>query len=111
MSTVLVDFQNREVNIFIKEKLALDRNNVDSPYITIPKDQFTHYQWAKAYEEFEPIVSDEYYDMHTRYLQREKSMFPEIWEEVSLTCFRDGSWEYTGLFIESHNEEDEEWLL
>ena len=106
-----VDFQNKDVKQHIVEKLALSKTDPKSPYQTIPHDQFDLYVWAKAYEEMEPIVSDHIYDMYTRYLQREMLMFPCIWDEVSLQCFKDGSWEYTGLFIESHNKEDEEWLL
>lgn len=106
-----VDFQNKDVKNFIAEKKALDINSMYSPWVTIPQDQFDLYRWAKAYEELEPIVSDYIYDMFTRSLQRDQKMFPDIWDKVSLQCFKDGSWIYTGLFIESHIEEDEEWLL
>lgn len=109
--SVVVDFNNKDVIRYIDEVLALPSTNPRSPHVQIPRDQLTHYQWAKAYEELEPIVSDAIYDMHTRYLQRQQMMFPDIWDEVSLTCFQDGSWQFTGMFIEQHDPEDEEWII
>lgn len=102
---------NKEVKAHIRWVLSLPHDHEFSPYTYIPKDQFHHYLWSKAYEELDAIVSDHIYDMHTRYLQSHQSMFPDIWEQVSLNCFRDDSWKYTGLFINEHNIEDEEWLL
>lgn len=109
MSTV--DLDNKDIKRYIERALSLPKTDGRSPYTTIPRDQYDLYKWAKAYEELEPLVSDHIYDMFTRYLQREQIMFPVIWDEVSLTCFEDESWKYTGLFIEGHIKEDEDWLL
>jgi len=106
-----VDLNNKEVISHIEDLLSLPKTDTRSPFITIPKDQFYLYTLAKAYEELEPIESDHVYDMFTRYLQREQIMFPDIWDEVSLKCFEDGSWQHTGLFIHDHDPDDEEWLL
>ncbi len=110
MSTV--DLNNKEVISYIEEVLALSKTHSRSPYVTIPQDQFFLYKLAYAYEvDMEPIESDHVYDMFTRYLQREQIMFPNVWAEVSLKCFEDGSWQHTGMFINDHDPEDEEWLL
>ena len=109
--SLLVDFSNKEVKDHIRQFLALTKTDDVSPWITIPRDQFTLYKWAKAYEELQPLVTDHIYDMFVRYLRREQIMFPTIWESCSLSCFKDASWSYTGMFIEGHNKEDEEWLL
>lgn len=109
--SVVVDLNNKDVIAYIKGALALPHTHMLSPYVGIPRAQFDHYRWAKAYENFEPIVEDNVYDMHTRYLQRKQITFPDVWDEVSLTCFRDGSWQHTGMFIKSHDPEDEEWLI
>lgn len=106
----LVDFQNKDVKAYIKKARELPETDYFSPYCSIPRDQFAHYLWAKAYEDLEPIVSDYIYDLHAKHLKRSQEMFPDIWDEVSLQCFKDGSWEYTGMFIFNHDPEDEEWL-
>jgi hypothetical protein len=109
--SLTVDFTNKDVKRHIDKLLSLPKDDELSPHVTIPKDQFDLYLWAKAYEELEPIVSDHIYDMHTRYLERQQLMFPDIWKEVCLECFRDDSWRYTGMFIEAHDPDDELWLL
>ena len=106
-----VDLHNKDVKRHIADSLALPKGDPRSPWVLIPRDQFDLYKWAKAYEDLEPIVSDHIYDMFTRYLQRQKIMFPDVWDEVSLACFADGSWQFTGMFIHDHDPEDEEWLL
>lgn len=106
-----VDLDNIEVRDYIARASALPHADMLSPYKSIPVAQYDLYHWSKMYEELEPVVSDHIYDMHVRYLQRTEIMFPDIWKEVSLQCFKDGSWQYTGLFIEDHDPEDEEWIL
>ena len=98
-----VDFENKDIIRHI--------SNNTTAHIDIPKEQFYLYVWAVAYESLEPIVEDKIYDMQVRYLERQQLMFPEVWEQCSMECFRDGSWKYTGMFIEAHNKEDEDWLL
>ncbi len=109
--TLLVDMTSKDVINYIKSVSNYPKTNPLSPYITIPIDQFDLYAWAKAYEEGLPEVSDHIYDMYVRYLQRQQIMYPDIWDEVSLECFKDGSWQFTGMFINDHNTDDEEWLL
>ncbi len=106
----MVDLKNKDIRKHIKWSLSLPHGSPFSPYTSIPNNQFCLYRWAKAYEELEPIATDHEYDMFTTYLQRQQAMFPDIWEEVSLACFRDGSWQHTGMFINDHDPEDEEWL-
>lgn len=107
-----VDFNNKGVKQHIADSLLLPKTHPRSPWVTIPNDQFYLYRLSYAYEvEMEPIESDHVYDMFTRYLQRQEIMFPEVWDAASLTCFRDGSWQHTGMFIHGHDPEDEEWLL
>lgn len=108
--TLLVDMTNKDTINHIKEFSALPKTDPMSPWVTIPMGQMDLYRWAKAYEEGLPEVPDDIYDMFTRSLQRQEIMFPDIWQKVSIDCFRDGSWQFTGMFIHNHNEEDEEWI-
>jgi len=53
---------------------------------------------AKAYELGEPILEDNVYDMCIRKLQRDIEADPKLWEELCTPEFKDGSWQYTGMF-------------
>lgn len=106
-----IDLTNKETKKHIAESLALPRDHHYSPWVNIPLNQFQLYLWSKAYEEMDAIVTDSLYDMQVRYLQRLQTMYPEVWEECCFACFRDGSWEFTGMFITDHDPDDEEWLL
>ena len=108
--TLLVDMSNKDIIHHIRRMIALPKTDPLSPYNTIPSGQMDLYNWAVAYEEGLPEVPDDIYDMWTRALQRQEIMFPDIWEKVSIDCFRDGSWKFSGMFIHAHNDEDEEWL-
>jgi hypothetical protein len=54
--------------------------------------------WAKAYEEGEPMVSDKLYDMSVKMLIGHIGNNPEEWKEQIMPEFEDGSWQYTGSF-------------
>ena len=109
--TLLVDMTNKDVIRHIKDYLAIPKTDPLSPWITIPQGQMDLYRWAVAYEEGLPEVPDDIYDMWTRALQRQQIMFPDIWDKVSIACFEDGSWQFTGMFIHGHDPDDEVWLL
>lgn len=62
------------------------------------EDQEFILRCAKAYERGEQVVEDKVYDMCVRRLQRSVEANPKLWEEVCMPQFKDGSWQYTGMF-------------
>lgn len=80
-------FQSNHDDIFKKKK-------------EIEADMRLLIEWAKAYEEGEPIESDSVYDAQVRKLIRDEKEFPRDWEgaERNYPEFKDGSWKYTGSF-------------
>lgn len=86
------------LNEYANSCRELDIDHPCHPLTNIKHQQDRLITFARAYEEGEPIVSDAIYDGLIRMLQNTKAMFEEEWDEIDREEFRDGSWQFTGLF-------------
>lgn len=73
----------------------------------IMREMQTLKDWAKAYEEGQPVEDDSVYDMQVRLLQKYEEEHPNDFAAAMRTHpeFVDGSWKYTGGFIYSTQDD------